>query len=158
VPIIITLPDQTGFYGVGVQIHGFSDLAQLVNPPYHWNFRFSRAEDNLTRWSQTITTDTNVVDMTIGFSTPLQEPQPLVFGQTQIPNQENTKLELEIRDDVGAQVDVAPPLSLPWNSTVGLAYTNYLLSQDIIRKATAGGSSDKLDQILAAVYRTWPGA
>lgn len=157
-PIVITLPDQTGFFGTGVQLHGVSDLAQLTNPPYHWNFRFSRAEDNLTRWSQTVTTDVNTVNITIGFDGGLQVPIALVFGQTQIPNQENTKLELEIRDDQGAQVDVAPPLSLPWNSTVGLAYTNFLLSQDLARKFTAGGSSDKLDQIIAAVYRTWPGA
>jgi hypothetical protein len=141
-----------------VQIHGFSDLAQLANPPYHWNYRFSRAEDNLTRWSGTITTDVNTVDWTIGFSTPLQEPTALIFGQSQIPNQENTKLELDIRDDVGAQVDVAPPLALPWNSTVGLAYTNYLLSQDVIKKAGGGSGDTRLDQILAAVYRTWPGA
>lgn len=157
-PIQITLPDQSGFFGVGVQIHGFSDLAQLTNPPYHWNFKFSRVENPITRWTQTITTDINTVDMTIGFTTPVQEPIALVFGQTQIPNQENTQLDLEIRDDLGAQVDVAPPMQLVWNSTIGLAYTNFLLSQDLARKFTSGGTNDKLDQILAAVYRTWASA
>lgn len=154
-PISITFPDGTGFYGTGVQLHGFSDLAQLANPPYNWNFRFSRAEDNFTRWTQTVTTDVPFVDYTIGFSSDLNTPIPLVFGQTTIPNQENTKLELEIRDSQGAQVDVAAPLSIPWNSTVGLAYTNFLLSQDLARKFTSAGTSDKLDQILAAVIRTW---
>jgi hypothetical protein len=65
---------------------------------------------------------------------------------------------MEVRDDAGAQIDTGT-IAIPWNSTIGLAYTNFLLSQDVI-KHTSGGSGDsaKIDQILAAVYRTWLGA
>jgi hypothetical protein len=144
--------------GPGAVLTGSSDLLPLANPPYTWVWRFEAPDLTFNFTQQVVTTTvTEQPRITVQWDA---EGAPIQLLQNIHANvSDSIKVTLEVRDVEGARIDGPFIKQVPWQPQAWAHSNARLWSDNIVARVTAGGTPDaKLDSILAAVYRTWPGA
>lgn len=144
--------------GPGADLQATSDLLPLSNPPWHWKFRFESPDSTFVFEQLTTTTQINEAAKVNVQWQDLDTPAALL-GSVHARLNDSIKVTTTVTDDAGDQVDGPIILQVPWDPIAWLQRNQALWANNLVTRITAGGGgADKIDQILAAVYRTWPSA
>jgi hypothetical protein len=142
--------------GPGAPIVVSTSIAQPTGYPLTLQVFFTDALDGTFSWSQSVL----IPSGREGTIRPQWDadgsPSTLLENVHQKTNG-NVNVRAELRSDDGALIDTGPTISVPWDPVVWAMANTRLWQDHLVARLSGGGSGDKIDQILAAVYRTWRG-
>lgn len=141
--------------GPGAVLNASSTLLGLGNPPYHWEFDFTGPDTTFHFTQTTITTTETQPAATTLLWQDLDTPADLL-AQIHARLNDTVQVRVTVRDDAGLVIDGPVTQGVPWDPIAWLNLNQRLWNNNLVTRLTEGGSSDKLDQVLAAVYKTWP--
>ena len=158
-PVVINIntPPGTTHWGPGVFFPFQSSIAQPIGAPFTITIDLWRTTPEYLLWHYTLPVQQNIIGGLRIFYDENNVPL-LVDAQGTAQQNDNVLLKIEARDDAGLVVDQGEK-PLPWSPVVQL-HNELLLTRSTVPVQGGFTSADrqKLDQVLAAVYRTWPGA
>lgn len=150
-------PNGPFIIGPGAPIQAHSDLLGLANPPYTWRFQFTDPEGTFSFSQSTVTQEIDQQAQVYVQWTDLDTPAPLLawihqkLGGT-------VAVTVDVTDSNGDRVDGPVTLNPQWEPVVWAQWNQELWANNIVSRVTGIGTNDKIDQILAAVYRRFPNA
>lgn len=156
-PITITIPNGPPSFGPGGPVLAQSDLLGLANPPYRWTFFFRDLDGQLLVQQEATTEGIDELARIQLLWNDLDSPSPLA-AQVHANPGDRIRLSVEVRDSTGLVDQTPAPVEHVWQPVAWSHLNSLLWANNIVTRVTGGTSSDKLDQILAAVYQTFPNA
>lgn len=157
-PTTITVLGPAQQFGPSSTIDALPNIASPQNLPWHWLFLWYLSGGETPIWTESRpdATGGGVRNITMWNN----DGTPITLNASQ-SFQEGAQVRLVVRvtDDNGFQVNPEESKTLPWSNTTFAHVDNLRLHQwTQTQLSGGGGGDDRLDQILAAVYRTWPSA
>jgi hypothetical protein len=158
VAIEIKLNPEVGALGPATLLVATSSVADPQPGPWSWIWDFIETVDNRTMVS--VTTTTTAVGPSqyrYLYNQDLQTPSQLATSFT-IKDGTSVRVNVRLLNDNGQQIDTGTNL-FPWQTSI---QQHFDMMRIVASGQATGGFTqadrDKLDQVLAAVYRTWPSA
>lgn len=152
--ITLFAPNGPKVLGPGASLSARSDLLPLDNPPYNWTFTFTGPDltFNFSHHKVTqFTTDTaNVLLLWNDETIPSQ-----ILADIHAKLNDNVKINVQVQNQAGETIDQMVEETWQWDPTAWLHLNTRLWTNNLVSRIGSGGGDDKLDQILAAVIRTW---